>query len=187
MKGGFTLVEILVAVSIFALVVIVIVGALLSISNANLRSQAIRAVIDNLNLAVEGMTRKIRAGGAYHCGGGAPDLPLDCPFTSSSGFSQFAFEAVDGDPDDSSDQISYQLNQNRIEVKDIRISPESLSLTAPEIKVNELKFYVEGAGSKAEGRQPRVIIVLRGTAEVKGEVVTEFNIQTQASQRVLDL
>ncbi len=185
---GFTLVEMLVSVAIFTVVVLIIIGALLSINEANHKSQVVRAVIDNLNLAVESMSRKIRSGSRYHCGvGGVISSPQDCPLLTSSGDSYFAFEPFGGDVNDASDQIIYKLENHQIKVKDPRLDPNNfLSLTAPEIQVDELIFYVEGSDS-ADQTQPRALIVLKGTAVLKNKVVTDFNIQTNVSQRLLDV
>lgn len=65
---GFTLIEIMVSVSIFSMVMVIVVGALLVLNDANKKAQALRAIVDNLNFAVEDMTRSIRTGKDYNCG-----------------------------------------------------------------------------------------------------------------------
>lgn len=67
-KKGFTLIEVLTAISIFSTVMIIIIGALLMLNNANKKAQALRAVVDNLNFAIEDMTRNIKTGSEYACG-----------------------------------------------------------------------------------------------------------------------
>ncbi|MBX9765465.1 type II secretion system GspH family protein, partial [Patescibacteria group bacterium] len=47
-RRGFTLVELMVAVSIFAIVMMIGVGALLSLVQTNRRAQAINSVMNNL-------------------------------------------------------------------------------------------------------------------------------------------
>lgn len=64
---GFTLIEIIVAVSIFTIVMLVTMGALLTLNDSSRKAQALRTVIDNLNFAVEDMSRKIRTGDIYRC------------------------------------------------------------------------------------------------------------------------
>ena len=59
-NNGFTLIEMMVAISLFAVVMVIVIAALLGVNNANKRAQKIRAVVDNLNYSIEDMTRKIR-------------------------------------------------------------------------------------------------------------------------------
>ena len=63
---GFTLVEIMVAVSVFVLVMVISSGAIISVFNANQKSKNLRSAMDNLNLTMESMTRTIRFGTKYH-------------------------------------------------------------------------------------------------------------------------
>ena len=65
---GFTLVELMVSVSIFAIVMFISLGSILSILDANQKSKTLRSVMDNLNSAMESMTRTVRFGINYHCG-----------------------------------------------------------------------------------------------------------------------
>ena len=91
-SAGFTLVEMIVAVALFAVVMLVSVGALLSLTAANRKAQALQSVINNLNVALDGMVRSIRMGSDYHCGGGTYALPQDC----AVGGTALAFEAFGG-------------------------------------------------------------------------------------------
>ena len=65
---GFTLVEVLVAVALFTIIATISMGALVSIFDANKKSQTSKTVVDNLNLSIEDMIRTIRFGTNYHCG-----------------------------------------------------------------------------------------------------------------------
>ena len=62
---GFTLIEIMVAVSIFSLIMVISMGSILSVFDANKKSQTLRTVMDNMNFTLEGMTRTIRFGRNY--------------------------------------------------------------------------------------------------------------------------
>jgi prepilin-type N-terminal cleavage/methylation domain-containing protein len=61
-KKGFTLIELMVALSIFTMVMVAAVGATVSALSANKRARAAQAIIFNLNYAIETMTRNIRYG-----------------------------------------------------------------------------------------------------------------------------
>ena len=66
-ERGFTLIEVMVSVSLFAMVMTLSLGAILSIIDGNKKAQAINAVANNLNFAVESMVRDIKTGYAYTC------------------------------------------------------------------------------------------------------------------------
>ncbi len=66
-KSGFTLVEIMVAVSIFAVVAVIATGALITASDINKKAQAIKLAVDNVNFALNKMAFEVRNGNTYGC------------------------------------------------------------------------------------------------------------------------
>ena len=66
-KKGFTLIEIIVSLAIFSIVALVAVGALIKIVDANKKAQSLKTAINNINYALEAMSRDIRAGTNYYC------------------------------------------------------------------------------------------------------------------------
>ena len=64
---GFTLVEMLVAIAVFMSVMVVAIGALMSIINANKKNQAIKSVVDNVTFALDSISRDMRSGINYKC------------------------------------------------------------------------------------------------------------------------
>ena len=79
---GFTLIEMIVSVGLFAIVMLVCVGALLSLVNANRKAQALQSVMNNLNIALDGIVRNAREGSDYDgsaaCSGNSDSSPKDC-------------------------------------------------------------------------------------------------------------
>ena len=67
-QKGFTLVEMIVSLAIFTVVAVVAVGALLKITDANRKSQTLKTAINNLNFALESMSREMRVGANYAVG-----------------------------------------------------------------------------------------------------------------------
>ncbi|MDP3958448.1 MAG: prepilin-type N-terminal cleavage/methylation domain-containing protein [bacterium] len=181
-QGGLTLVEIMVATALFSIVMLVAVGAVISINDSNKRAQLSRTVMDNLNFAMENMARNLRMGTVYHCGAtGAYTSPADCP----AGENTIAFEGYKGSASDPDDQIVYRLSGGRIERSLASGGAGSfLPLTSEELTITSLAFYVTGTAA-GDGKQPRVTISVSGTASFKGTVST-FTIQTGVSQRRLD-
>ena len=191
-RRGFTLIEIMVATALFAIVMMVGVGALLALVESNKRAQAINAVMNNVNAAMETMTRTVVVGRTYHCEATATPVPSpntlataqDC---AASGGLLLAFEsAKDGNLNDVNDQWVYRLNGTQIERSKSSGSPNSwVAMTAPEISITYLKFFVVGA-PKGDNIQPRVLIVMKGTAPVPGGT-TGFSIQSTVVQRALNI
>lgn len=184
-QSGFSLVEMLVAVALFAIVMMVSTGALLSLIDANRKAQALHSVMNNLNIALDGMVRSIRMGDTYHCGNaGTYSNVRDC----ENGDTLLAFEPFGGDSGDSSDQWVYWYDANAQQIfKSEDGGSTGFAVTAPEVQIENMQFYVTGT-TVADTEQPKVVIVVQGTA-APGDARTEttFNIQASATQRVLDI
>lgn len=189
---GFTLIELMVAVSIFAIVMLIGVGALLSLVETNRRAQAINAVMNNLNAAVESMSRSMRVGTTYYCSDSSIppaatvlDDAQDCPDPDEGGV-LLAFEPAEGDSDEPNDQVVYRLNGTQLERSLYSGASNTwVALTAPEVSIDTFNFYVIGA-PRDDGLQPRILMRIKGSATVPGGT-TQFTIQSSIVQRLLDL
>ena len=70
---GFTLIEMMVAVSIFVIVAFIVTTTLLTMSSAYKKAQKMRVLMDNLSFSIQDMSLAFREGKNYSClGGGAP-------------------------------------------------------------------------------------------------------------------
>ena len=170
-KQGFSLIEIMVSLAIFAIVVVVATGALLSTIDATKKAQATQTVLTNLNLALEGMTREIRTGSEY-------------VNTGLAGATSFSFDDKNGA------RVTYSFVAKALGVNGyIRKQKTNVNpaideqITAPEVDVKSLKFTLIGGAS---GTQPRVFITLQGVAGTNPKYKTTFEIQTTVSQRKLN-
>lgn len=180
---AFTLIEVLVSVSIFSLVMLVATGAVFSIVQANKKTHSLKSVMTNLNFALESMTRDIRLGSHFTCNSGG-----DCV----SGGNEFQFRAgrdVNWDGvADSNDQVVYRTNNGAIlrQVLGGNSNAAENPITAGEIFVTSLKFYVVGSQpGPSDNRQPKVLISIQGYAGI-GTTKSDFNIETMVSQRAID-
>lgn len=173
MKKGFTLIELMTAVSIFILVMTISMGSIISIFDVNRHSRSLKTVLNNLNLAVESMSREMRFGKNYHCGLGAVTVPKNCP----AGQTLLGFLSSDNV------QVIYRFNGGAIE-KQIE-GGGYIAVTAPEIVIDELTFYTLGAGA-GDGLQPKVIMGIKSHAG-EGRGRAAFILQTLVSQRALDI
>lgn len=188
-NSGFTLVEMIVAVGLFAVVMIVCVSALLSLVNANRKAQALQSVMNNLNIALDGMVRSIRMGSDYDGSLGCSAIDSSNPQDCTSGATTLVFEPFGGDTSDSGDNRVYVFDSetHRIYKSEDGNPLNGIPLTAPEVSIDEMLFYVVGT-NRGDTIQPKVVVVIKGSAGVPGSVArTTFHIQATAVQRVLDL
>ena len=141
-RKGFSLVEMLVSVALFSAVMLIGAGALLSLIDANRKAQSLNSVMNNLNFALESMSRNIRVGTTYHCetDNSIPsniDQTKDCP----EGGKLLGFEKTGGDRNDPDDQIVYRVNEEQLEVSTQGGSPNSfIRMTAPEVVIENFLF-----------------------------------------------
>jgi prepilin-type N-terminal cleavage/methylation domain-containing protein len=186
---GFTLIEMIIAVGIFAIVMTIALGALLAMSESDRKAQTLKSVINNLSFTMDAMSRSIRTGQTFHCGsGGTLTAPLDC---AGSPATAFAFQNSDGDT---------VLYEHRTAAGDAALCGQPASrvgcitrsieggpaaaLTSPEVYITSLSFYVNGAQSITV--QPKVTILLAGEVSVSATQKSQFNLQTTVTQRLYD-
>lgn len=174
---GFTLVELLVAMSIFAMTMLLITSSLLAMVDANRRGQALSSVMNNLNFALESITRNIRTGTNYSCGSSYP------PSGDCSNGTNFRFTAQNGLT------VGYRLNGTTLQ-RTLNDGTSWQNMTAPEVVITSARFYLTGTASWTSSGadtevQPRAVMIIQGTATIAGEQ-TAFNIQTSVVQRTPD-
>jgi prepilin-type N-terminal cleavage/methylation domain-containing protein len=177
LERGFSLVELMVAMSIFILVLLISSGSILNIFNANQKSKSLRSIMDNLNTTVEAMTRTIRFSTNYHCGStGTFTIPQDC---GGSGSSTLVVTPPNGSA------VKYSLVSGRI----VRtIGGVDSFLTSSDVNITNLAFRVYGSAPYPDLSQPQVIIVIQGAVSPTGKSSAQstFTIETTVTQRIFD-
>ncbi len=186
---GFTLVEMMVAVTLFTFVMFIATSSLLSIIGLNKKARANQAVINNINAALEQIMRDIRLGSNYYCSNSFSDSGTqDC----IGGGTTLSFD----DPSSSPTRQSYNMvsiGSSKVIGKcpspgcTFAFVPNFIPITSEDITIDSLNFYVVGTGS-SDKRQPFVRIYISGhaftsSATGKPERV-DFALQTSASQRL---
>ncbi|MDD5165698.1 MAG: prepilin-type N-terminal cleavage/methylation domain-containing protein [Candidatus Pacebacteria bacterium] len=66
-QSGFTLIEIIVSLGIFAVVAVIAVGALVRVTSANRQAQAIQSGVNNVSFILDAISREMRVGTGYKC------------------------------------------------------------------------------------------------------------------------
>lgn len=180
-RAGFTLVELLIAISLFVIVASISIGAILSVFSANKKAQSSKTVVDNLNLAIENMARTVRFGGNYYCGvSNDTSEPIE---TNNCSFGGSAISVTfDGQ------RIVYRWGgtENDPIEKSEDGGSNYTAITAPETRIQYVKFYVFGSDS-TDNEQPHVIAVIKGHVGNQPTSQTVFSLETLMSQRTLDL
>lgn len=163
---GFTLIEVLVASTIFVLLISIVTGIFLGVVAAQRKTVAIRTLQDSVRFAIEAMSRDIRTGYGFSLYG-----PHELRFTSTIG--------------GRIQQVSYRLNGSVLEkgIPDGAGGYTFLALTPPNVTIDYLYFYLQGE-ALGDGRQPLITITL-GASAGQGGQETKINIQTTLSQREL--
>ena len=183
------MVEMIVATALFSVVMLVSVSTLLALIHANRKARAIESVMNNLNIALDGMVRSAREGTTFHgangsgCGSTSTFTePADC----LSGGSMFAFSPR-GSAITPPWIYSYNSVTKRLEKSTSGSVAGMVPITAPEVTIDSVQFFVVGS-TPSDTLQPKVIVVVKGSAGAEGTSArTTFHIQATAVQRVLDL
>jgi len=171
-KKGYTLIELIVSVGIFALIMVLASGAYIVMIGVNRQAQGIATGIDNLSFALESMTRSIRTGTAYNCDGLG-----DCP----DGANNLSLT------DDQGAAVTYSLNGSSIQKNENGVVS---TLTDPSVVVSSLMFYAVGTAPESNGgntEQARVTITVTGTVSSGPGKTEPFTIETGATMRGSDL
>jgi prepilin-type N-terminal cleavage/methylation domain-containing protein len=201
-KRGFTLIEIIVSTAIFTIVVTIAIGALTSLNKASREARATRVIIDNANSAIDSMGRIIRMGirfdgacidadGACLCGARTEADVGNSPISDSKGAGGKNCVRFYGPVTSYSalKEIKYRYNSSNKSVERSIMGGTWQSMTAPEVEVSSMKFYVNGSrlgNAGVEGDQPVVTMVMQGVARVS-RVAKPFSIQTTIAPRTPNL
>lgn len=169
-RSAFTLLEMVVSFGIFATVIVIATGAVVSISQAQIKAANIQSIQDNLRFAVESMTKEMRTGRALiPFGGTAP------------AYGGVSFIRSDGSP------VGYCLDGAALK----KISGggqdcgAAAAMTSDDIIVDQLVFYVIGHAAGPTDGQPRITVSLRAHSR-NPKLQTAFQLQTTVVQRELD-
>jgi len=180
-KSGFTLIEMLVAIFIFSIVMVIATGAIFTIVSANKTSQALKSVLDNLNSALDDMSNTMRYGSYYYCGvasSASDDIAQSLSRQCAPGHGSQVVSFINKD----GDLVTYQFVSQGIQMSKNNLP--FVPLTASEVVIKDMHFYVSGSSQNEGQTQPQVLITLTGSANINnGNNQTTFNIETMVTQR----
>lgn len=179
MLRGFTLIEMLVSVALFSIIMMITIGTLLTLVDANRQAQSLQSITTNMNFALDSMARTVRTGYSYYCGttGWTSGAIQDC----ANGSTALYFKDHNGV------DVVYAYNATNKSIERTK-GGVTAALTAPEIRVTSMAFFVTGTGGKSlNNTQPTITLMIQAAAGDDPGTDTTFNIQTTLTERVLDL
>lgn len=188
-QAGFSLIELLVSLMLFTVVIIIAVGSLLMLIDANAKAQNMQEVMTNLSFALDSMTREIRTGYSYYCTNSLPSsVPVDSTRDCSQGTQLSIVEGGSSLTGGGNPRIAYRLNGGTVER---RIGTGAwLPLTSDDVIIEAMHFTVTNSATfsgSSDRRQPTVTVFLRGRAGIIEGVDTSFSMQTTITRRLIDI
>ena len=206
--AGFSLIELMVSLTIFSILMVVSVGTLLTLIDANAKAQALSSATTNLSFALDSITREIRTGHYYNCRDASTEETASLPTGFDASFSHDCNGMNSTNPkgneiifirDRDGFKIAYRLFNKKIQQKvqnssgtDILewedITSSDTEIETFDIVVGDSTVYgTNGAGPGAQD-QPVVTLHIKGKVKDNNglETKTDFNIQTVIVQRRLD-
>ena len=165
---GYTLIELMIAVGLFAVIMTLASGAYLVMINLNRQSQAVATGINNLSFALEAVTRDIRTSSGYKCNGVG-----ECHLGASS----FTFTNKAGNT------VTYSLSGTTL-VKTVNSTQNAL--TDSSVTVSSLMFYAFGT-TAGDTEQPRVTIIVSGSVSAGPGKAQSFTVETGSTMRGSDI
>lgn len=189
---GFTLIELMIATTLFAIIMMMGVGSLVVSSNSARASQKLRIAVDNVNFAMESMTRELRIGTYYYC----VKYPESVYLTNATetkdceGGDIISFKPQDAPA--APLRVAYKKSLRAdgtfsLQRCETNVSP-CPDIVSSEVDVQELKFFTTGSTPNPtldlsqDTIQPGVKIIIKGIVKVKN-IETPFVLQSFASQR----
>lgn len=173
-KTGFTILEMLIALSIFSVVITLGTGALVMLQAAQSHAINLQNVHDNIRFTLETMSRDIRTGDSYcigsSCKKSGGGMVSSCNNWSDGGCELFSFRQSL-----TRETIDYRLNGGRVE-RQID-GGGYIPVTDPDRTVTDLTFYTTGSIDSSQ----RVTILIEIEAGDPGRPGGESRIRMQTS------
>lgn len=187
-KRGFTLVEMLVSVGIFSIVVMISLGAILTILDANRKARTLTEVMNNLNFSMEMITRSLKTGVEPDQDNGT--LIVGAIILDEEGFkrekTQYKLEEQDGRGFIS--RCAVVVTSSSQYESASCASGDWMPITSDMVDIDRFDLLVTATQNANDGViQPRTQLFIKGTVKISDRISSDFSLQTTVSQRRLNL
>jgi prepilin-type N-terminal cleavage/methylation domain-containing protein len=194
-QSGFTLVEMIVSLTLFSVVITITVGALLSLIGSNDQLRTEQSVMTNLAFALDSMSREIRTGTYFFCSTGTnfnnQDLTIGARTTQDCTATSTGLSFVEGGrsitASTGSTRIAYYFDSSNHAIMRRVGNQAPQSMTSEGIYIANLEFTVTGTDTleaSTNTEQPTVTIFIDARDSATG--IPNY-VQTTVTQRALDL
>lgn len=156
------MVELLVAMALFIISVTIASGGFIRALKTQKAIVALIAANDNASLSIEQMAREIRTGSDFSLNG--EDLTFLNVYNT---------------------QVTYRLNNSTNAIEKSEGGNNFRPITAANVKINSLKFYLFGQSS-GDNYSPRITITSNISPDIPAIQNISANLQTTVSARMLD-
>lgn len=202
--SGFTLVELIVALGLFAVVSTISIGSLITLMDNNRQLRDDQAVIANIGFAFDMMTRDIRQGVDYYCqtypmpaSAGSPGNRFsnqnawsanrrDCEngFTETANFAAHgvSFRTPESLIEGSIERVAYYYDRDEGTIMRRREDKSPESIISDTLTVLDADFVVTDTAA-GDDEQPTVTIFVK----VRAGDGKEYSLQSTVTQRLLDI
>ena len=189
--SGFSLIELMVSLTIFSIIMMISIGTLLVMIDVNAKAQALYSSMTNVSFALDSMTRELRTGYHYYCDSRTStdisfdSVPNQATTRDCSSFGNFITFTRERD----GVQFGYRLNEQQLEQYEdgqwIQITSErDVRIDNFDIIVQHTDTYEGGGGNQ---QQPTIDVFIKGRMSNGLQVDTRFGIQTHIVERRLDI
>lgn len=186
--SGFTLVEMMVSLTLFTIVSTITVGALLSLIGGNQRLVTQQTLTSSAIFSLDNITRELRTGNYYYCGDAAASRGTTAVNDCAGGATSVSF-VESSTRVSSGGRVAYYFSSGSLWRRvGSGGTPERLLPDDVAIDVGASRFFVTGTptltGDTNDMQQPTVtvVMVLSGTDET-----LPITLQTTITQRALDI
>lgn len=193
-QRGFSLVELLVSLSLFIVVLTMAVGSLLVLINANAKAQNIQSAVGNVQFALDSMAREIRTGSAYYCSTSASANVIEGSDSTSDCNKGVYLSIIEGGQSLTSGgvngRLAYRYNSTDHSIERKVGNGAWYPLTDPAVSIDAMHFNVANSLVGFQGgfpRQPNVTIYISGSVAGVANTNSTFTLQTTVTKRVIDL
>ena len=201
LNAGFSLLEMLVALTVFTIAIFISTGMLLTLSQAQEHATAFQNLQDNMRFALDSMGKSILVGKNYRCfaapladppgfaitdanaNGDLDGLEIADNCNFGSGVSTFAYQSFPTPTYPLGRLIVYQMSGNKI-MRSVN-NGNFVAVTDPLFEVDRLLFYATGPAANDQ-YQPKVTILIHAFLPVRQGSPIDLNLETTVSQRRID-
>ena len=187
---GFSLVELLVSLSLFTIVLTMAVGSLLVLVDANARAQNMQQVMTNLSFALDSIAREVRTGGGLYCSSSDIDPDLDSATTNDCTSGTYISVVEGGESltsGASSPRVTFRYNAGELSVERRVADGPWYAITSANVTITDMFFYVADSTVDGDDQQANVTIYIAGYAGSLPTVDTAFEVETTVAKRILDI